>query len=512
MPKKRKRSCGAGAYMRMLAGAKGNVATKASKTRCPPSSSARSGSVRMQLRTRPPRSEPLPDGLDRNFLPDFVARAAASVPRHAWHAIAKHLSKKGKGPITITLGTACSGSEIYLTALPFLEKELSQRLGRDIRFVHKWSCELDPQKRQWIIDNFSPMKLFADVRVLAEGPCHDYVSGTLTEVDVVDVLIAGTSCKDASRLNNHHTKRLSSVETASHTTGGTFQGFARLVRKFGRRCRVVFLENVTSLKDLDPKTGRSNFDGVARTMRSMGFRFISAEFSARDVGLPVSRPRLYMAGVRCPDEAEAQGCADNVLQSIFSGASNVPLKSLLCSKRRGSVSLQQAWMPEALTRGDRFVPVVENEAKWHQLHRKAWLQIPSKVKQQEGAKIADNHWLYTLPPRSRDLLLFANCRAQMSGHKGLSISLQISLNWVKESPATHLPTLVPNGILWLIGEGRPLLGVEALRLQGCDPSMLPGLAPESHNSSFLMNLAGNAFCVYQFCAWFFATLAAGDLC
>ena len=167
------------------------------------------------------------------------------------------------------------------------------------------------------MDNFAPKKLFADLTQLAAGPCHDYLSGTLAEVDVVDILIAGTSCKDASRLNPQHAQRLNVVEKAAHTTGGTFHhGFARLVAKFGKQCRMAYLENVVALQDRDRRTGRSNYDGVADVVRSLGFGFVPATFSARDVGLPISRPRLYMAGVRCSDEALAQRSADEALQSI----------------------------------------------------------------------------------------------------------------------------------------------------------------------------------------------------
>ena len=59
---------------------------------------------------------------------------------------------------------------------------------------------------------------------------------------MVDILIAGASCKDASRLNPQHAQRLNVVEKAAHTTGGTFHGFARLVAKFGKQCRMVYLE------------------------------------------------------------------------------------------------------------------------------------------------------------------------------------------------------------------------------------------------------------------------------
>ena len=85
----------------------------------------------------------------------------------------------------------------------------------------------------------------------------------------------------------------------------------------------------------------------------------------------------------------------------------------------------------------------------------------------------------------------------------------MSLGWEKAGSAEYLPTLVPSGIFWLVGRGRPLLGVEAVRLQGCDPSMLPGLRPESHDSAYVMDLAGNAFCVYQFCVCCFRRLGRG---
>ena len=126
-------------------------------------------------------------------------------------------------------------------------------------------------------------------------------------------------------------------------------------------------------------------------------------------------------------------------------------------------------------------------------------------------RFADNLWFRTLPARSRDLLLLTACRNHLAHQAPLAIPVHASVNFSKGGCADHLPTLVPSGIFWLVRRERLLLGMEAIRLQGCDPSMLPGLRPESHDSAFLADLAGNAFCVYQFCAWLLATLAAGDL-
>ena len=93
------------------------------------------------------------------------------------------------------------------------------------------------------------------------------MSGALGHVDEVEILIAGTSCKDASRLNNQHGQRLNVVEAATHTTGGTFHALIRLAAMFRRKCRMVCLENVASLQDKDPHTGRSSYDAVAAAVR-----------------------------------------------------------------------------------------------------------------------------------------------------------------------------------------------------------------------------------------------------
>ena len=463
----------------------------------------------MRLLARPSRQEPLPTELQDKALPVFVARAAASLSPKVWRAIGSHVSQQPSGPITLKVGTACSGSEFYLTALPYIEREISRRLGLDLRFEHLWSCEYDARKRQWTMDNFSPRKLFGDITQLAEGACHDYVSGQVQTVDEVDILIAGTSCKDALRLNPHHSDRRNVMDSGGHTTGSTFQGFMRLVAKFGPRVRLVFLENVVTLRDVDPDAGRSNFDGVREAIRGLGFGFIAADFSAADMGLPVARPRLYMAGVRCRDEAEAQQIAEEVLAAIAAGARPIPLESLLLREREAYLQMQD-WMREGLARQTEQ-PGFNEQGLWHDQHNSQWQGVPPSVAEEVVPHVVANPWFRILPARQRDLLLLTMCRWRLARRRALAIPLHTSLGWEHAGDLETLPTMVPSGVWWLVGRERLLLGVEAVRLQGCDVSSLPGLRPESHDSGFVMDLAGNAFCVYQFSAWLFAALAAGDM-
>ena len=505
---------GAGAYSRMLAG---GVDLDAALVRPQPLAPPRTPPIgRAQVVPRPAREETLPDGLDRKFLPVFVSRAASALPRALWETICRNIGGhaldvvgQASAPVRITIGTACSGSEFYLTALPLLAKEIGARLRRPVLFDHRWSCEIDANKRQWIVDNFAPPRLFADVTKLAQGRCHDFVSGTLASVECVDLLIAGTSCKDASRLNNQHVNRLNVVDTGSHSTGETFKGLTQLVAAFGPRCRLVCLENVASLRDKDPRTGRSNLDGVVDAVRSLGLGFVSKTFSAQDTGLPVARPRLYMAGVRCSCESTAQQVTDSVLSAITARVRPVPLDSLLLTEAEPLIMMSR-WMPEGLARegghvGDVMYP------DWQLKHRAAWANIPPDVQAHVLPRFTGNPWFRTLSPRQRDLLLLASCQDHMARKKALAIPLHSSLGWEKSSQASCLQTLVPKGVYWLVGRQRPLLGVEAVRLQGCDPVSLLGLVPGRHDNHFLHNLAGNAFCVYQFSIWLLAALAAGDL-
>ena len=496
---------GPGAFARLLAGEDG-----LGQTCLPPLAPTRqAGGGGCRQVARPVRTEPLPPGLARQMLPDFVARAAASVPRRSWEALGRNLGGQASAPVRITFGTACSGSEFYLTGLPLLAGEMSQRLGRDVRFEHLWSCELDPAKRQWIMDNFAPPKLFGDITRLAEGRCHDFVSGGLVEVEKVRLVIAGTSCKDASRLNNQHGRRLNVVDAGAHSTGETFCGLVRLLASAGTRCRLVCLENVPSLRDRDPQTGRSNFDGVADAVRSLGFSFVSAVFSAEHLGLPVSRPRLYMSGVRGARESAAQKMADDVLTAIRAGAADVPMDSLLLPETEPHLMMRD-WMPEGLARS-REQPCDVAEGVWQQQHRTSWRGIPPAVRALIAPRFAANPWFRILSPRQRDLLLLASCHHHMARRATVAIPLHVSLGWETPSHPARLPTLVPRGVYWLVSRQRPLLGVEAIRLQGCDPSSLPGLRPEMHTSAFLHDLAGNAFCVYQFCVWLLASLVAGEI-
>ena len=161
----------------------------------------------MQRKT--PEGRPLSEAmLSRRLLPAFVQDAVGSLEQsmidRLTHNILSPSVPAGTATV-ITIGTMCSGSEMYLASLPHLEQMLSKATGNQVVFKHLWSCEFNRAKREWIYDNFHPPKFLCDVTHLSGvSGAYDDVSGYMQVVDPVDVIIAGTSCKDASRLNPHH--------------------------------------------------------------------------------------------------------------------------------------------------------------------------------------------------------------------------------------------------------------------------------------------------------------------
>ena len=186
-----------------------------------------------------------------------------------------------------------------------------------------------------------------------------------------------------------------------------------------------------------------------------------------------------------------------------------PLEDFLLPERE-AYALMRDWMREGLARPSEQPGILEQGLR-HGQHKGSWQEIPPSLAEEVAPLFNANPWFRALPARQRDLLLLTTCRLRLAHRRCAAIPLHTSLGWEHTGDADALPTLVPSGVFWLVERRRPLLGVEAVRLQGCDVGSLPGLRPESHDSAFLMDLAGNAFCVYQFCAWLFAAMAAGDL-
>lgn len=203
--------------------------------------------------------------------------------------IALGQSHGSEGDLRIRIGTVCSGAELLLTILPCISELVKMHSGVSVQFCHLWSCEFDLTKCAWIKDNFGVGKIFLDITKMADdGGSAVYLRDTKEEPEEVDIMIGGTSCKDASRMNKMQAELRDVVVKAASSTGSTYAGFEAVVDKV--RPRILILENVPGLKDKKKSTvpgcsGSSNFDAVKASLNKRGYAVCDRVFDAHQAVL-----------------------------------------------------------------------------------------------------------------------------------------------------------------------------------------------------------------------------------
>ena len=283
---------------------------------------------------------------------------------------------------------------------------------------------------------------------------------------------------------------------------------------------------------------------------SCGYLFIFSTFDARDVGLSVRRPRLYMErrqhdasnGDLETYQGELQHQAKANLQAVcgrapvhsleeflfddypemFSDwlgdgkydASPQPLK--LAKIARKPAAAEIVMKKPATKRGASASSVGEGDGRspkrceelWHADHDRKWNYVTfPKDKVLYATQLSDNPFFNSLSARERDSVLINLCGFRYPGPTAdLIWGLEASLGRQQAGIDVAL-CLVPRGKQWLVLRQRLLLGVEGLLLQGADVSDLLSLRPGVWPNAFLQNLAGNAFCTLQFAAWVISTLS-----
>ena len=125
-----------------------------------------------------PRGSPDHEYLEARRLPRFVAQAAEATDMEAVAESLKNfcavqmpmaqLKPTSKRPLKISIGTMCSGSEMYITSLPELQAVIRAAAGIEVYLDHAWSCEWVRWKREWIWRNFNPRKIFSDAADLCK--------------------------------------------------------------------------------------------------------------------------------------------------------------------------------------------------------------------------------------------------------------------------------------------------------------------------------------------------------
>lgn len=170
----------------------------------------------------------------------------------------------GPLPASLSVGTDCSGIEAPIHALR----------GLGVCHRHCWSSELHDAPRQVLLANTPPSgQVFVDVLDFGPQALHR---------EYVQLYVSGFSCKPFSRL--HHGSKLLDEPQAQ-----IFWAVARRILLVRPAC--FLLENVEGIRRVQSE--------VVKALRAEGLHMVQTlKMDPRDLGEPLSRPRIYFFGIR----------------------------------------------------------------------------------------------------------------------------------------------------------------------------------------------------------------------
>ena len=391
--------------------------------------------------------------------------------------LAKTLEKR-----PLRVATMCSGTESPLLALNLISRAIKDQHGVSIQIHHVFSCEIEPYKQAYIERNFAPPILFRDVCELGRDQAHTAYGALVDVPGNVDLLVAGTSCVDYSNLNS---KRKGMGEGGE--SGRTFFGMLDWVKR--HQPAIVLLENVKS----------APWAGVGEAFSDIDYDAAwSNTFDTKNYYIPHTRQRGYLIATQNRKDSYA-GNWEALTRSLARPASSSLEAFLLApdDPRIQKVRTQFA-LGEGLGKGRSTI----DWSKCQQRHERARDEENLGKNRpftawEEGGTCQLSHEAWTEWAQPQPVLDLLDITIMRSAKEGIdphfkSRVWELSQN-VDRSIASSRPgicmCLTPSGMPYLTSRGGPMVGLEALSLQGLPIDELL-LTRETNDQ--LQNLAGNA--------------------
>ncbi|KAG5638137.1 hypothetical protein H0H81_001656 [Sphagnurus paluster] len=413
-------------------------------------------------------------------------------------AVAEHISGR-----KLRVATMCSGTESPLLALELIQKCIKDQHGVQLDVEHVFSCEIEPFKQAYIERNFHPPLLFRDVCELGDEKAHTAYGALATVPGDVDMLIAGTSCVDYSNLNTQKQDIDDNGES-----GRTFRGMLTWVDK--HRPPLVILENVCS----------APWDKVKGYFEGIGYSANWQRVDTKQYYIPHTRTRVYLVAVnkrgsKIPDEWN-----NWVKHKLKRPASSTLDAFLLPSDDPRIHQARQKLVQESYNALDRRTGRTD-WGRCESRHQRARLEecLGSKrplTSWDEGGfcKLPDfawDDWGVGQVERVWDLMDISLLRAALKGidpsYKTHVWNLSQNVDRTIGSGKVGVcPCLTPSMIPYITNRGGPMVGLEALSMQGLPVDKLL-LTRETEDQ--LADLAGNAMSSTVVGACILAALVSG---
>lgn len=187
----------------------------------------------------------------------------------------------------LRIATMCSGTESPILALNLISEALKAR-GHIFEFDHQFSAEIVPYKQAYIERNFSPPIIFRDIKELSiPGATHATTAyGSKAKIPGdIDILVTGFSCVDFSGLNS--AKKVIEEYGESGDTFFAMRDYARIFRP-----KIIILENVQG----------APWARISDYMAAIGYACKRMIVDTKHYYVPHTRQRGYMMCVDMFDE------------------------------------------------------------------------------------------------------------------------------------------------------------------------------------------------------------------
>ena len=242
---------------------------------------------------------PQPDPLDRAIVQWYASVSPGLAMRLKRGLVRQGACKR------LTYGTIFSGSDIVAKVIGRLQDMWRTSWGPGMaktEYTCLFQCELNKQKREWLIEQFpTGGLLFEDAASLSLPRARDERSGEYHPIPAVDMVFAGFSCKSRSKANNSRSAFKHCVQSGTGETGTTFGYVQQYLER--KRPRFVFLENVEELAEGGQD---SDLSFILSWLRGVGYTSDGFNNEARDYGSYCRRARLYIVAWRGSDASKTE--------------------------------------------------------------------------------------------------------------------------------------------------------------------------------------------------------------
>ncbi|KAF9466118.1 hypothetical protein BDZ94DRAFT_1188147 [Collybia nuda] len=386
----------------------------------------------------------------------------------------------------LRVATMCSGTESPLLALELIQKSIHEQHDINLEIEHVFSCEIEPFKQAYIERNFQPPLLFRDVCELGDDEAHTAYGALAPVPGDVDMLIAGTSCVDYSNLNTQKQDIDDNGES-----GRTFRGMMTWVKK--HRPPIVILENVCS----------APWEKVQQYFEENGYSASSARVDTKGYYIPHTRTRGYLVAVNSKGSSIPEKWVNMVRKELIRPASSTLDAFLLASDDPRIHQARQKLVQESFNALDRRTGRTD-WGRCESRHQRARLEENLGAKRpltgwEEGGfcKLPDfawGDWGVGQVERVWDLMDISLLRSALKGvdpsYKTQVWNLSQNVDRTIGSNRVGVcPCLTPSMIPYITNRGGPMVGLEALSMQGLPVDKLL-LTRETEDQ--LADLAGNA--------------------